>query len=84
MHQLVPNEDVRRRVREAMPVSWWSPVTAEDGQSYYYNLETGRGKGNVAVSAVERHLVSLAGWNGRRSGLGAPKGWTGPFCTSCA
>lgn len=41
VHQLVPNEDLRRRVREALPVSYWSPVTADDGQTYYYNLETG-------------------------------------------
>ena len=26
---------------QALPVSYWSPVTADDGQTYYYNLETG-------------------------------------------
>lgn len=39
--QLVPNEDLRRRVQQAFPVSYWSPVNTEDGQVYYYNVETG-------------------------------------------
>lgn len=67
VHQLVPNEDLRRRVREALPVSYWSPVTADDGQTYYYNLETGEAawelpRGGQVAKTLFQFLAEKRQW----------------------
>eukprot|EP00931_Biecheleriopsis_adriatica_P060427 TRINITY_DN36295_c0_g1_i1.p1 TRINITY_DN36295_c0_g1~~TRINITY_DN36295_c0_g1_i1.p1 ORF type:complete len:1109 (-),score=344.96 TRINITY_DN36295_c0_g1_i1:64-3390(-) len=41
VQQLLPNHDLRKRVEEAIPVTYWEAVKTDDGETYYFNDETG-------------------------------------------
>ncbi|CAE7493950.1 RBBP6 [Symbiodinium pilosum] len=63
VQQLIPNEDVRKRVDQAFPATYWYPVTADDGQTYFCNWETGEAVWDVPrggkVASTEAEMQQL-------------------------